>query len=122
MQAITTKFISPTNTRGSRYKATCEAGSLTVECDHSLNSEDNHKRAARLLIRKLGWFHDEKRGDAYGRWFGGGTKDGYVFVCAVSYAEINYGSGVAHVSRGTCGKRASVAIVRSRKATLCSDK
>ena len=88
MQAITTRFHGPTNTRGSRYTASCETGRLTVEADHTLGSEDNHVRVARLLITKLGWFHDETRGDRYGRWFSGGTRDGYVFVCAVEYAEV----------------------------------
>lgn len=88
MQAITTTFLGPTNYRGSRYKATCDAGSITLESDHALNSEDNHRRVAAALIAKLGWFHDEDRGDRYGRWFMGGTKDGYVFVCCVEYAEV----------------------------------
>jgi hypothetical protein len=91
MQAITTKFLGPTNFRGARIRASCEAMTITVETDHGLDAEENHQRAARLLIEKLGWFHDEARGDRYGRWFGGGTKDGYVFVCAVDYAEVTPG-------------------------------
>ncbi len=88
MQSIQTKFIGPTNTRGSRYKASCEAGSLTLGADDSLGSEANHVRVARALIAKLGWFHDAKRGDTYGEWYSGGTKDGYVFVCTVAYAKV----------------------------------
>lgn len=88
MQAITTKFIGPTNTRGSRYRATCEAGTITLDADDRLGLEENHKRAAHALIDKLGWWHDETRGDRYGRWFGGGTANGYVFVCCVDYMEL----------------------------------
>jgi hypothetical protein len=88
MQAIQTKFFGPTNTRGARYKATCEAGSLTLPMDYAINSEDNHVRVASALIAKLGWFHDINRGDTYGAWHYGGTADGYVFVCAVSYATV----------------------------------
>lgn len=88
MQAITTKFIGASNNRGARYKASCDAGSVTVESDHSLNSEENHIRVARMLITKLEWFHDDSRGDTYGKWFHGGTKNGYVFVCCVEYAEV----------------------------------
>lgn len=29
-QAIVTKFLGPTNYRGSRVKATCQAGSVTI--------------------------------------------------------------------------------------------
>ena len=90
MTIIETRFLGPTNHRGSRYKATAGngAGSLTVEADHRLGLEENHYHVARLLASKLGWFHDEQRGDHYGRWFGGGTDRGFTFVCAVDYAEL----------------------------------
>jgi len=54
-QAIVTKFIGPTNTRPSRVKATCEAGSITVSWDHRYDPENNHDATARALIEKLGW-------------------------------------------------------------------
>ncbi len=92
MTSIRTKFIGPTNTSGSRYKAIAGEGgkgfTLTLGADDRLNSEENHNRVARALIQKLGWFHDEARGDRYGDWFGGGTPEGFVFVCAVSYAKL----------------------------------
>lgn len=82
-QAITTKFLGPTNARGSRVKASCDAGSITVSWEYALNSEDNHKAAARALIAKLGW--DDGRGE----WFGGSDSGaGYVFVNAVDYAKL----------------------------------
>lgn len=55
MQAIQTKFMGPTNTRGSRIKATAAAGSITLGWDHALNSEQNHVAAARALCQKFGW-------------------------------------------------------------------
>lgn len=67
MQAITTKFIGPTNTRGSRVKATCQAKSRTTHWNHAENTDENHTRAARLLAEELGWS---------GRWVGGGLPDG----------------------------------------------
>lgn len=88
MQSITTKFLCPTHTKGSRYKASCDAGSLTLVAQCALNSEQNHVRVARALIEKLGWWHDAARGDRYGDWYSGGTKDGYVFVCAVEDAKV----------------------------------
>lgn len=70
-QAIKTKFLGPTNTRGSRYKASCDAGSVTVGANHALNSERNHVAAMQALAKKLGWV---------GTWVGGGIGNGYVFV------------------------------------------
>jgi hypothetical protein len=73
-QAITAHYIGPSNTKGSRIKATAAAGSLTVHYDDSLNSEQNHAKAAEALANKFKWS---------GRWFGGGLPDdrGYAFVC-----------------------------------------
>lgn len=54
-QAITTRYIGPANVRGTRVKASCNAGSLTMDWDHDLNHEGNHKAAAKALVAKLGW-------------------------------------------------------------------
>ena len=75
-------------TTGAAHKASCEAGSLTLGADDALGSEENHVRVARALIEKLGWWHDEARGDRYGDWVYGGTAEGYVFVCSVSWARL----------------------------------
>jgi len=92
MQTIRTKFLGPTNNRGSRYKAIAGDGGkgfeLTLSADYALNGEGNHYRVARALIQQLGWFRDETRGDTYGDWYGGGTPEGYVFVCCVDYAKL----------------------------------
>jgi hypothetical protein len=71
-QSIATKYHGPTNTRGSRCKATSSSGlSLTVEWDDQLNSDDNHLAAAKALALKLGW---------RGSWVAGCTPTGCVFV------------------------------------------
>lgn len=71
-QAIVTKFLGPTNTRGSRVKATAQAGSITLELDYARSREDNHRMAARVLANKLDWS---------GVWDGGWLPDGQgVFV------------------------------------------
>lgn len=73
-QAITTKYIGPSNVRGSRVKATASAGSVTLSWDDALNIDDNHARAARALADKFGW---------RGIWHAGGLPkgNGNVFVC-----------------------------------------
>lgn len=67
LQAIVTKYLGPTNSRGSRIKATAAAGSVTIGYRHSLNSDANHLEAAAALARKYGWT---------GRYVGGGVPDG----------------------------------------------
>jgi hypothetical protein len=53
MQAITTKYYGPGNVRGSRLKAECDRGSLTVEWDYSLGVDENHATAARALLDRF---------------------------------------------------------------------
>ncbi len=66
-QAIATRFLGPTDFRGSRVKATCQAGALTLSWDDACGIDDNHTAAARALATKLGWA---------GRWVVGGLPDG----------------------------------------------
>jgi hypothetical protein len=54
-QAIVTKYLGPVGAKGSRVKATAYAGSVTLEWDDALNSEDNHKRAATALVKRFNW-------------------------------------------------------------------
>lgn len=76
-QAITTKFLGPTNVRGSRVKATCDAGSITIYWNHAIGVEANHRSAAEALCAKLGWLDNPY----YGRLHMGGLPgSGYVFV------------------------------------------
>ena len=78
MQTIITKYLGPTNHRGSRIKARQSASyagapkSVTIDWDYSLNVEQNHKAAAIAFAAKMGWA---------GQWVGGDNGDtGYVFV------------------------------------------
>jgi len=73
MQIITTKYLGPTNHRGSRVKATHTGNytSVTLGYDHALDSEGNHLAAAKALTDKLNW---------QGDYIGGHTAEGMVFV------------------------------------------
>ncbi len=76
-QFITTKYLGPTNCRGSRVKAIASGSApdhrleLTVDWNAALNVDNNHARAAQALAKKLGWA---------GRWIAGGGNDGNVYV------------------------------------------
>ncbi|EQB12677.1 hypothetical protein [Novosphingobium lindaniclasticum] len=78
-QSITTKYLGPTNSKGSRIKATARKRSHSFP-EQALTSnygyrstEEEHCIAAHALAAKLGWS---------GLWVGGGNvdEDGYVFV------------------------------------------
>lgn len=81
MQAITTRFLSPTNFRGSRVKVQCDAGSLVVAWDYSKGPDDNHDAACAELVKRLGW-------DTYGAWIGGTLapceKSARCYVCVTA--------------------------------------
>jgi len=79
MQAITTKFLGPTNTKGSRIKASCWLKSKTVSWDYSLNVEQNHIEAAKQLVADLNL--DRAKKDNSGSW---------VVVASGSLAEAGY--------------------------------
>jgi hypothetical protein len=72
-QAITTKYLGPTNSRGSRIKATAAAGPITIPYDYAGNADSRHAKAAKALALKLGWS---------GLWVAGGlpSEDGNVYV------------------------------------------
>lgn len=76
MVTVQTRYIGPTNSRGSRIKAYSEAfpRGVTVSYDHALNSEDNHHAAAEAFIRARGWWDV---------WVFGGSADkrGNTYVC-----------------------------------------
>lgn len=91
MISIITKFLGPTNTRGSRVSATLsDHGSemarasdkpsrIVVDWDHRHNPEENHRLAAFALAKRLGWDGEWVGGDAPG-------SAGYVFVRALAHA------------------------------------
>ena len=55
MQAIQTRYLCPTNTRGARIKAWADAGSVTISYPHELTGQACHRVAAQALANKFGW-------------------------------------------------------------------
>ncbi len=53
MQAIQTKYLPATNSRGSRIKASCERGSLTIPYPHELSGDEVHREAVRQLLERF---------------------------------------------------------------------
>lgn len=71
MQAIETKFLGPTNTKGARIKASSQAGSVIVPYEHR-GVESAHDAALRALVTKLGW---------WGVWARGANGMNNAYVC-----------------------------------------
>lgn len=55
MQAIQTKYIGPTETKGARIKAECFAGAITRPFLHDRSEEDAHRAVAYELAARLNW-------------------------------------------------------------------
>lgn len=55
MQAIQTRYLGLTNSRGARIKAWCAARSLTIPFPYEMSTEDAHLHAAQTLADKLEW-------------------------------------------------------------------
>lgn len=96
MQAILTKALAPSNTKGSRVKAVCEDGSVTIAYDHAQTVRGNHARAAMALVRKMGWEFVENR--LAPDWICNTTPEGYAFVCL--YGGMAYSSGFGREEDG----------------------
>ena len=77
-QAIRTTYHGPTDTKGSRFTARANGGSITVSYDYSLAIDRNHVRAAEALALKLEWAKDSK--DFRRLYVGGCFGDDYYFV------------------------------------------
>lgn len=75
MQAIQTKYLPATNTKGSRIKATAEGATITIGYPHEFNEMEAHAVAALALCKKMGWAGDL---------IGGGLENTYVFVFTYS--------------------------------------
>lgn len=55
-QTIITKYLGPSNVRGSRISARTTSGCrIVLDWDDSLNSEKNHWEAMATLAMKLNW-------------------------------------------------------------------
>jgi hypothetical protein len=82
MQAITVKYIPPTNTRGSRWRAKCDAGSVTLAQDYAVEPSANARLVALALARKLGW-----RGAFFEGSLPRSNSEAYVYVCVPRGAD-----------------------------------
>ena len=73
MISITTKYLSPTNTRGARIKATAGDWSATISYSYELNDVALHFEAVKELVIKhsLDW--------DISKMVYGGNNSGYVF-------------------------------------------
>ncbi len=73
MQTIETKYVGPSNVRGSRIIATASGAGhrVIISYDSALSSEDAHAKGATALCTKLGW---------EGKLIAGHTKTGMVWV------------------------------------------
>ncbi|BAO20668.1 hypothetical protein X917_gp02 [Pseudomonas phage PPpW-4] len=52
MQAIQTKYMGPTDTKGSRVQVTCAGQTRYFGWDHALGSCDNHIKAAEVFAKE----------------------------------------------------------------------
>jgi len=85
MQTITTKYLGPTDTLGSRISATATGGQrIVVSRDYGLNTYNNHAAAMVALCRKLNW---------KGKLQGGDTKTGTVWIFVDVFNQIEVGRG-----------------------------
>ena len=87
---IRTKFLGPTDTRGSRVKATSAGGkSLTKDWNYELSSDANHAMAATLLANKL----TEVGSSSPVKWIRRWDKDGTCIHVGLYEAELNKEEG-----------------------------
>lgn len=75
MQAIRTKYIGPSNVKGSRIQAKCEARTIYLSYDSELSEYENHKGACAALVRAMGW-----EVDGYSDMVGGVFDNAYYWV------------------------------------------
>jgi hypothetical protein len=54
-QVIVVKYRGPTDTRGSRWAATCGEWRISMPYDYALSADANAENAARALCIKAGW-------------------------------------------------------------------
>lgn len=74
MSIIRTKYLGPTDHKGSRIKASIGPDAVILPYDHALSGSGNHKTAAHALATKLGLE------GSWARYTDHATGDGYVFV------------------------------------------
>jgi hypothetical protein len=95
MQAIVVKYIGPTNSHGSKFKASAAKGikPVTLAYDHSLSEQDNAQAACSALVRRLGWYSGANgEQNLYGSFWACATlpSGDYVFVNTYSTPHSGY--------------------------------
>jgi hypothetical protein len=55
MQSIRTRYFGPSNVKGSRIQAKCEAKTIYMGYDPALDVSENHRAACRALLLAIGW-------------------------------------------------------------------
>ena len=53
MQAILVRYLGPTNSRGSRFKASCDRGSVTIPYPYAAHRSDAPRQAAQALVDRF---------------------------------------------------------------------
>ena len=82
LQAIETKNLGETETRGVRIVAKTASGiKVTINYHYELSGVDCHAKAAEALARKLKWIEPWVAFDS--QYIAGRTKAGYVFVSKI---------------------------------------
>ena len=88
MQAIKTKYCNPTNTRGSRIQASCEARTIYLSYDYALDSDGNHRAACEALRRAMGLTINEGvYSEMVGGWYNGAMY--WVFIDVSDRTNVN---------------------------------
>tara|TARA_R110002110_G_scaffold308657_1_gene522309 strand:+ start:219 stop:482 length:264 start_codon:yes stop_codon:yes gene_type:complete len=79
-QSIETKYLHPTNHKGARIVARCDAGRKVIPWEYELNAAENHALAACALATVLGWDVPTHLAS---------TQKGYVAIYSDSLSYIN---------------------------------
>ena len=79
-QAIVTTFYGPTNTKGSRVKAQCDAKTMWFSWDYDLGVTENHQHAAARLVADLGWTRGRRCYSLEGGSLPGKGAPGYAWI------------------------------------------
>ena len=53
MQSIQTKYLPATDSKGSRIKAKCARGSITIPLDYGLSGDETHRAAVYALVLRF---------------------------------------------------------------------
>ena len=84
MQVIKTIYRQPTNTRAAKMQAICQAGSVIISYNHSVNFADNHREACEALRDKLQLTVENECSPM----IGGQAQDGHYYWVGGRYAAV----------------------------------